>query len=167
MTRRVTVRPGQLQGAIASLTGIAGCSGRRCSTQTFAAFIGPQADWHLPGAPHLLSTLLLVVAAVAPRGVRPDPPEPSGRSIYRTPWTNSPGFDRWRVHAHRLLRLVLLPQLPVQIGKERPGVGFAGGIVDGLRNHCKARFASARRSLGCPCLSSLASRSLSMPSNGR
>lgn len=33
-------------------------------TQTFAAFIGPQADWHLPGAPYLLSTLLLLIGAV-------------------------------------------------------------------------------------------------------
>ena len=53
MTRRVEDRPsrGQLQGAIASLTGIAGLLGPTLFTQTFAAFIGPQADWHLPGAP--------------------------------------------------------------------------------------------------------------------
>jgi DHA1 family tetracycline resistance protein-like MFS transporter len=28
-------------------------------TQTFATFIGAQRDWHLPGAPFLLSALLL------------------------------------------------------------------------------------------------------------
>jgi DHA1 family tetracycline resistance protein-like MFS transporter len=73
MTRRVgPSEQGQLQGAIASLTGIAGLLGPTLFTQTFAAFIGPQADWHLPGAPYLLSTLLLVVAAgTAWRATRP------------------------------------------------------------------------------------------------
>ncbi|MBX3346921.1 MAG: TCR/Tet family MFS transporter [Nitrospira sp.] len=64
MTRRVSPsEQGQLQGAIASLTGIAGLLGPTLFTQTFAAFIGPQADWHLPGAPYLLSTLLLLIGA--------------------------------------------------------------------------------------------------------
>ena len=64
MTRRVSAsEQGQLQGAIASLTGIAGLIGPTLFTQTFAAFIGPQADWHLPGAPYLLSTLLLLIGA--------------------------------------------------------------------------------------------------------
>jgi len=41
-------------------------------TQTFAAFIGPQADWHLPGAPYLLSTMLLLIGAgTAWRATRP------------------------------------------------------------------------------------------------
>ncbi|MBA3753060.1 MAG: TCR/Tet family MFS transporter [Nitrospira sp.] len=72
MTRRVSPsEQGQLQGAIASLTGIAGLIGPSLFTQTFAAFIGPQADWHLPGAPYLLSSLLLLVAmAVAWRATR-------------------------------------------------------------------------------------------------
>lgn len=64
MTRRVSPsEQGQLQGAIASLTGIAGLLGPTLFTQTFATFIGPQADWHLPGAPYLLSTLLLLIGA--------------------------------------------------------------------------------------------------------
>ena len=55
MTRRVSSsEQGQLQGAIASLTGIAGLLGPSLFTQTFAAFIGPQADWHFPGAPYLI-----------------------------------------------------------------------------------------------------------------
>ena len=29
-------------------------------TQTFATFIGAHRDWHLPGAPFLLSAILLV-----------------------------------------------------------------------------------------------------------
>jgi DHA1 family tetracycline resistance protein-like MFS transporter len=63
---------GQLQGAIASLTGIAGLIGPSLFTQTFSAFIGPQADWHLPGAPYLLSTVLLLMAmVVAGRATRP------------------------------------------------------------------------------------------------
>ena len=64
MTRRVSPsEQGQLQGAIAGLTGIAGMIGPSLFTQTFAAFIGPQADWHLPGAPYLLSTCLLLIGA--------------------------------------------------------------------------------------------------------
>jgi hypothetical protein len=34
-------------------------------TQTFAAFIGPQRDWHLPGAPMLVAALLLLLTAMA------------------------------------------------------------------------------------------------------
>lgn len=65
MTRRVSPsEQGQLQGAIASLTGIAGLIGPSLFTQTFAAFIGPQAEWQLPGAPYLLSTALLLAAMV-------------------------------------------------------------------------------------------------------
>lgn len=62
MTRRVRAsEQGQLQGAIASLTGIAGLVGPSLFTQTFAHFIGPQADWHLPGAPYLLASILLLL----------------------------------------------------------------------------------------------------------
>ncbi len=50
---------------------IAGLIGPTLFTQTFAAFIGPQADWHLPGAPYLLSTtLLLIGAGIAWRATR-------------------------------------------------------------------------------------------------
>ena len=64
MTRLVSAsEQGQLQGAIASLTGIAGLIGPTLFTQTFALFIGPHADWNLPGAPYLLSTGLLLVSA--------------------------------------------------------------------------------------------------------
>ena len=54
---------GQLQGAIASLMGIAGLIGPVLFTETFALFIGPGADWHIPGAPFLLASLLLLRAA--------------------------------------------------------------------------------------------------------
>ncbi|WHZ24487.1 MAG: putative MFS-type transporter [Nitrospira sp.] len=75
MTRRVSPsEQGQLQGAIASLTGIAGLIGPSLFAQTFAAFIGPQADLHLPGAPYLLSTIMLLmgtgIAWRATRGAR-------------------------------------------------------------------------------------------------
>ena len=64
MTRRVSpTEQGRLQGAMASLSGIAGLFGPSVFTQTFAVFIGPQAPWHFPGAPFLLSTLLLLTAA--------------------------------------------------------------------------------------------------------
>lgn len=64
MTRRVgPSEQGQLQGAIASLMGIAGLVGPVLFTEAFALFIGPGVDWHLPGAPFLLASLLLLLAA--------------------------------------------------------------------------------------------------------
>jgi DHA1 family tetracycline resistance protein-like MFS transporter len=65
MSRRVsTSEQGQLQGALGSLMGIAGLMGPVIFTETFAFFIGPRADWHLPGAPLLLASLMLVSAAI-------------------------------------------------------------------------------------------------------
>lgn len=74
MTRRVSAsEQGQLQGAIAGLSGIAGLVGPGLFTQTFAFFIRsdsvlstqPSAlspSVHLPGAPFLLAALLLLLA---------------------------------------------------------------------------------------------------------
>jgi MFS transporter, DHA1 family, tetracycline resistance protein len=72
MTRRVSAsEQGQLQGAIAGLSGIAGLIGPGLFTQTFALFIGPRAGWHLPGAPFLLASLLLLLGmALAWRATR-------------------------------------------------------------------------------------------------
>ncbi|MBX3235875.1 MAG: TCR/Tet family MFS transporter [Nitrospiraceae bacterium] len=65
MTRRVSAsEQGQLQGALGSLMGIAGLIGPGVFTETFAFFIGPRSDLHLPGAPLLLSGVMLLVAAV-------------------------------------------------------------------------------------------------------
>lgn len=65
MTRRVkAVEQGQLQGALSSVQGIAYMIGPIIFTNTFAAFIGPERDWHAPGAPYLLAALMLVVATV-------------------------------------------------------------------------------------------------------
>jgi DHA1 family tetracycline resistance protein-like MFS transporter len=55
---------GQLQGANSSLMGIANLIGPGLFTQTFAVFIAPGTPWHLPGAPFLLASLLLLAAAV-------------------------------------------------------------------------------------------------------
>jgi DHA1 family tetracycline resistance protein-like MFS transporter len=55
---------GQLQGANASLMGIASLIGPGLFTQTFALFIAAGSAWHLPGAPFLLAALL-VVASIA------------------------------------------------------------------------------------------------------
>ncbi|MFO0731394.1 MAG: MFS transporter [Nitrospiraceae bacterium] len=50
MTRRVSAsEQGQLQGALGSLMGIAGLIGPGVFTETFAFFIGPRSDLHLPG----------------------------------------------------------------------------------------------------------------------
>jgi DHA1 family tetracycline resistance protein-like MFS transporter len=63
MTRRVGAsEQGQLQGAIASLRGIAFTIGPGVFTLTFASFIGDRAAWHLPGAPFLLAAALLAAS---------------------------------------------------------------------------------------------------------
>ena len=80
MTRLVKpTEQGQLQGAGASLTAIAGLIGPGLYTQTFAHFIAQGRDWVLPGAPFLLAGSLLALAALlATRVTRePQPPSPS------------------------------------------------------------------------------------------
>lgn len=63
MTRLVSPsEQGQLQGANGSVLGIATLIGPLLFTQTFAIFIGTHPEWHLPGAPFLLSALLLVAS---------------------------------------------------------------------------------------------------------
>ena len=65
MSRRVSAsEQGQLQGSIASINGVTGLIGPTLFTQVFAYFIGPGALWRLPGAPFVLASLLLVLAAV-------------------------------------------------------------------------------------------------------
>src|SRR5689334_9579632 len=65
MSRRVAAtEQGQLQGANASLMGIANLFGPGLFTQVFALFVGERAVWHLPGAPFLLAALLLLFAAM-------------------------------------------------------------------------------------------------------
>ncbi|MDI3260271.1 MAG: TCR/Tet family MFS transporter [Sinobacteraceae bacterium] len=78
MTQRVSPsEQGQLQGANASIVGIAGLLGPGLFTQIFAWFIGARAPLHLPGAPFLLAagllTLALILAAAAARATRPRP----------------------------------------------------------------------------------------------
>ncbi len=69
MTRRVGPdEQGRLQGALASLMGIAGVIAPLLFTQTFAAAIGPFRELGAPGAPFLLAALLLVAAVVVLRG---------------------------------------------------------------------------------------------------
>jgi MFS transporter, DHA1 family, tetracycline resistance protein len=68
MTRRVGPdEQGRLQGAIASVMGIAGVVAPVLFTQVFAAAIDPYRGWGLPGAPFLLAGLLLVAAMVVVR----------------------------------------------------------------------------------------------------
>jgi DHA1 family tetracycline resistance protein-like MFS transporter len=84
MTRRVdATQQGLLQGALASLTGIAGMIGPGLFTVVFATFIGREAHLHQPGAPFLTAALLVgasaAVAFFATRGgdahtlVHPEP----------------------------------------------------------------------------------------------
>jgi MFS transporter, DHA1 family, tetracycline resistance protein len=72
MSRRVApTEQGRLQGAYSSIMGITGMLGPSLFTGVFAAFIGPRADLHLPGAPFLLATAFMLVALlVAWRGTR-------------------------------------------------------------------------------------------------
>ncbi|HEY6156532.1 MAG TPA: MFS transporter [Gemmatimonadales bacterium] len=68
MTRRVGAdEQGRLQGAIASVMGIAGVIAPVLFTQVFAAAIGPFRATGVPGAPFLLAALLLVTAMVVVR----------------------------------------------------------------------------------------------------
>jgi DHA1 family tetracycline resistance protein-like MFS transporter len=63
MSRRVSAREqGQLQGANASLMGVANMVGPGLFTQVFALSIAAGA-WHLPGAPFWLASALIVAAA--------------------------------------------------------------------------------------------------------
>ncbi|NQW03247.1 MAG: TCR/Tet family MFS transporter [Acidobacteria bacterium] len=65
MTRYVgPSEQGQLQGINSSFMGMTGIIGPAIFSLTFASFIGPHADLHLPGAPFLLAALLLAVAFV-------------------------------------------------------------------------------------------------------
>jgi MFS transporter, DHA1 family, tetracycline resistance protein len=62
---------GQLQGANASIMGVANLIGPGLFTQTFAFGIGAARDWNVPGAAFFLSAVLLVAAvAVAWRTTR-------------------------------------------------------------------------------------------------
>jgi DHA1 family tetracycline resistance protein-like MFS transporter len=62
---------GQLQGATSSVQSVAQLVGPFLFTLTFAYFIGSGAPAHLPGAPFLLSSVLLLVAlAIAVRTLR-------------------------------------------------------------------------------------------------
>jgi MFS transporter, DHA1 family, tetracycline resistance protein len=65
MSRRVgSSEQGQLQGANASVTGIANLFGPGLFTQVFAFAIGPAMDWQLPGAPFLIAALLIAIAGI-------------------------------------------------------------------------------------------------------
>lgn len=63
MTRLVDgSQQGRLQGALASLTGLASLIGPTVFTQTFAVFISARSEWFFPGAPFLLAALLVFAA---------------------------------------------------------------------------------------------------------
>jgi DHA1 family tetracycline resistance protein-like MFS transporter len=65
MSRRVSAsEQGQLQGANASVQGIANLIGPVIFTQSFAYSIDPAHGLHLPGVPFLISSAALVLAAV-------------------------------------------------------------------------------------------------------
>jgi DHA1 family tetracycline resistance protein-like MFS transporter len=63
MTSCVTpAEQGRLQGALASLQGLASLIGPIVFTEIFAASISEHSSWHLPGAPFFLATALLAGA---------------------------------------------------------------------------------------------------------
>ncbi len=55
---------GQLQGANASVTGVANLFGPGLFTQVFAFAIGTGQPWQQPGAPFLIAALLIAIAGV-------------------------------------------------------------------------------------------------------
>ncbi len=63
-TRVSSSEQGQLQGAIMGLRGLSGLFSPFIFTFTFATFISTRASLHLPGAPFLLASVLLVAAFV-------------------------------------------------------------------------------------------------------
>jgi DHA1 family tetracycline resistance protein-like MFS transporter len=68
MTRCVTpTEQGRLQGALASLQGLSSLIAPSVFTQTFAAAIAPQAQWHVPGLPFYLASALLLIAMLLMR----------------------------------------------------------------------------------------------------
>ncbi len=70
---------GQLQGANASLMGIASLIGPAIFTQSFAVFIGAGAMVYLPGAPFLLAAIMIAASiAVAVYTMRPAEGDKSG-----------------------------------------------------------------------------------------
>src|SRR3981081_1848045 len=63
MTRLVDpTQQGRLQGALASLVGLANLIGPTAFSQIFATFISARADLGLPGAPFLLAAVLVIAA---------------------------------------------------------------------------------------------------------
>ena len=76
---------GSLQGANASISGIAEIIGPLVFAGTFATFLVPHGGWELPGAPFFIAALLLAASVplawlVARRGLhRPGDPEPAHR----------------------------------------------------------------------------------------
>lgn len=73
MSRRVgPTEQGQLQGANASLMGIANLFGPVVFTQVFALAIAAGGAWRVPGAPFFLAALLLLTAAVVAVGATRD-----------------------------------------------------------------------------------------------
>lgn len=63
MTRRVDpTEQGRLQGAVASISGVAGLFGPWLFTQVFAVAVHKEATWHLPGAPFYVAAALMAVA---------------------------------------------------------------------------------------------------------
>jgi DHA1 family tetracycline resistance protein-like MFS transporter len=66
MSRHVDAsEQGLLQGANASIMGVASLIGPSIFTLTFAFAIAAGGDWHLPGAPFLIATLFLACAGLA------------------------------------------------------------------------------------------------------
>ena len=80
-------RQGTLQGAFASVQMTAGIVGPLVFSEIFARAIDPRSSWHLPGAPFVVSAVLLTVAiAVAINATRPASPGLAARSGAESPY---------------------------------------------------------------------------------
>lgn len=92
ITRAVDPREqGRVQGALVSLSSVAGVFGPALFTTVFAYFIGEGVSLHLPGAAFLLSAVLLVLAwLVAWRATRPDAPVVAAAEPATAAATDSP-----------------------------------------------------------------------------
>ncbi len=92
MTRLVDPsEQGRLQGANSSIMGLANLIGPILFTQIFASFIVSHRSWELPGAPFLLSALLLLAAGVvAMRVMAGQASEEQSDASYATGSRNAP-----------------------------------------------------------------------------
>jgi MFS transporter, DHA1 family, tetracycline resistance protein len=128
MTQRVKPsEQGQLQGAMSSMRGISGMMGPLLFTQIFAVAIRDEHLPRLPGAPYLLSAVLIVAAVLrraSPRSRLPDRPRRGAQPALSSGDTRVPGTPLWRISSRSagLRRLAARASSTVKSAQARPAI---------------------------------------------